>query len=234
MITFNLRSSIATALLSFVLGCCISFLLTGGCNNTSPSTSELITIEKLQKDFQDKQTAYQARISELQKKNATLQQELSSTQVELFTIKLKTKQKEKAIKKLVLPRTKPGLPARELLRKVNGKIVAIDSSVSSCDSLAIAVMEYLDENVVKDSLYEKQISLQDSVIRVKDVEITIRDSLYREIKTNFALSLAQQQLLAEQNGLFQKQLKRQKRRSKLLAFGSVILTGIVTNYFLNH
>jgi len=234
MITFNQKSTISIALLSFVVGCCFSFLLMGGCSNTEKAAAELVTVEKLQKDLQDKENSYQAAISELRKKNLALQQELTSTQVELFAVKIKTKQKETTIKKLVQPKEKPGLPARELLKKVNGKIVAIDSSLSPCDSLAVAVLEYMDENSAKDSLYERQISLQDSIINVKDVEITARDSLYREVKTGFTLSLTQQKLLAGQNSSLHKQLRRQKRRNMFLSIGGIILSGLATNYFLNH
>lgn len=233
MITFHLKSSVAITVLSFLAGCCIAFLLTSDCGQ-SGHKAQLITIEKLKKDVQDKEHYYQDKISELHRKNASLQQELSSAQVELFSLSLKAKQKEAAIKKMVEPRIRPGLSAKQFIRKVNGQTFSVDSSLSPCDSLAVAVMEYIGDNTAKDSLYKKQITLQDSIIQVKSVEITIRDSLHREIKTSLAVSLAQQQLLADQNSLLQKQLKRQKRRSRLLSIGGIILTGFATNYFLNH
>lgn len=229
----NFRASILIAVICFVLGSVLTLVLSGKCSNDQ-TTQNAIAAKELEKQMQDKETAYQTRISELQKKNQQLQQELTSTQVELFSIKIKTKKKEATIKKLIQPKAAPGLPAKELLRKVNKSIVAIDSSLSPCDSLAQEVSEYLDDNAIKDSLYEAQASLQDSVIAVKDATITAKDSLYGELKTSFNTSLVQQQFLATENTNLKKQLKRQKRRSKFLTIGATILSAVATNYLLSH
>jgi hypothetical protein len=229
----NFRASILIAVICFVLGSVLTLVLSGKCSNDE-TNKNVVAAKNLEKQMQDKETAYQSRISELQKKNQNLMQELSSVKVELISFKLKTKTKEATIKKLIQPKAAPGLPARDLLKKVNGSSVSIDSSLSPCDSLAYEISGYIEDNIIKDSLYETQIGIQENVIATMDAVITTKDSLYRDIKSSFTTSLMQQELLAGQNNLLQKQLKRQKRRSKLLTIGTMILSGIATNYLLNH
>lgn len=229
----NFRSSALIAIICFVLGSATTFILTGNCGDENEQEN-IIAAEKLQKQLTDKEAAYQTRISELQKMNSDLIQELTSVQSELFIIKLKTKSKEASIKKRIQPKTTPGLPAKDLLKKAGKPITTIDSSISSCDSLVQEVAEYLEADAVKDSLYETQITLLDSMVAVKDAIIYEKDFLYNELKINFATSLEQQQILASENSLLKKRLKKQKRRSRLFTLGATIIAGIAANYLLSH
>ncbi len=227
----NLKSSLRIAVLCFVLGFAGAFLLMGQCNDSNISTQDIAQVKELEKQIATKETAFQIKISELQKRNQQLQQELTSTQVELFTIKLKSKKKEDNIKNLIQPK---GLPAKELLKKVGKSAIAIDNSLSPCDSLAREVSEYIEVNAVKDSLYDTKIGLQDSVIAVKDSVVNTQVKFNQELKANLSTSLEQQEFLSKENAKLKKKLIRQKRRSKLINIGAMILSGLATNYFLNH
>lgn len=227
----NLKSSLLIAVICFVLGFAGAFLLMGQCNDSDTSTQSIVQVKELEKQIASKETVFQTKLSELQKRNQQLQQELTSTQVELFTIKLKSKKKEDNIKKLIQPK---GLPAKELLKKVGKPAIAIDNNLSPCDSLAEEVSEYIEVNAIKDSLYETKIGLQDSVIAVKDSVINTHVKFNRELKAGFSTSLEQQELLSAENAKLKKKIKRQKRRSKLINIGAMILSGLATNYFFNH
>lgn len=231
MISFNLRSSIAIALICFFLGFVGSAFLLGSCNNDKETEKSSLIIKNLEQQVKDTEAVYQQKVSELETKNRQLQKELTSTQIELFRIKLKTKERETRIKKLVQPN---GLPAKDLLKKVKDSSTGINNNPSPCDSLAAEVSEYIKETVIKDSLYETQIGLQDSVIAVKDSIITHQSKLYSELRTSFLFSLEQQKELISENQLLHKKLKRQKRRSKIISFGMMVLSGAAVNYLMNH
>lgn len=230
MISFNLRSSIAIALICFILGFVSCAFLLGNCNNNEETKKSSLIIKNLEQQVKDTEAVYQKKVSELETKNRQLQKELTNTQIELFRIKLKTKEREIRIKKLVQPK---GLPAKELLQKVKDSSIGINNYSLFCDSLAVEVSEYIKETAVKDSLYEMHIGLQDSVITVKDSIITHQSKLYSELKTSFSLSLEQQKNLISENQLLHKKLKRQKRRSRIISFGMMVLSGAAVNYIMN-
>ena len=107
-------------------------------------------------------------------------------------------------------------------------------SFSTCDSLKNEVSEYITQNQLKDSLYESHVVTLDSVIAVKDSLITVKNELYYKLKTLFNQSLTQQQSLMLDNRFLQKKLKRQKFKSKVVAIGLAIVTGLATDYLIHH
>ncbi|MEI9909787.1 MAG: hypothetical protein WDO71_08975 [Bacteroidota bacterium] len=146
---------------------------------------------------------------------------------QLDAAKTKTKASATTIKKIIGPK---GYPAKELLKKVNQPTVEIDNSLSPCDSLAQEVSEYIQNTELKDSLYEAQISLQDSVINVKDLVISASIKQFEKLSTVFDQSIQEQLRLVSENKQLRKQVKRQKRNGKLLAFGTAVLSGLATHY----
>lgn len=231
MISFNLRSSIAIALICFILGFVGCAFLLGSCNNDKETDKSSLIVKNLEQQVKDSEAVFQKKVSELETKNRQLQKELTNIQIELFRIKLKTNERETRIKKLVQPKR---LPAKDLLKKVKDSSISIINAPASCDSLAMEVSEYLKETAIKDSLYESQIVLQDSVIALKDSIITHQSTLYSELKTSFSLSLEQQKELISENQQLYKKLKRQKRRSRIVGFGMMVLSGAAVNYLMNH
>jgi hypothetical protein len=87
---------------------------------------------------------------------------------------------------------------------------------------------------LKDSLYEEQIVKQDSLIAGKDSIIENKSRLHQELQTLFEQSLAQQQILVKENTGLRKQFKRQKFRSKIVAVGLTVLSGLASNYLIQH
>lgn len=226
MISFNLKSSLAIAVICFVLGFCTAFLLLGDCNSDSPNEN-LVKPEVLQQKADSIEACYQIKITELENKNLQLQTELSATKVQLNAIKAKTKTKAATIKKMIVPQ---GYPTKELLKKIDPASVVMDSSLSPCDSLVQEVSGYIQDNELKDSLYEVQVILQDNIIAGKDSIIAIKTSQYIDLSTVFDQSVKQQETLFSENKFLRKQVKRQKRNGRLLALGTAILSGLATHY----
>jgi hypothetical protein len=227
---FDITSSIALVLVGLVSGFCLTFLFKGCYNETTVPHQKVISTEDLKKQAADKEAIYQTKIAELENKNLQLQTELKTTKEQLVSIKSKTKQRENTIKKIIEPK---GLPAKELLDRVK-PLLSIDSSLSPCDSLVQEVNVYMEENAVKDSLYESEISTLDSMVAVKDSVIKFKTELHSQWVEVFTKALDQQDILQKENDQLRKQFKRQKRKSKLVTIGLMILSAAGANYLLHH
>lgn len=225
---FNIQISIVTLVLGILVGILVSLLLDLSYNDllaaNPPDNSEV-----LRKEMAAKEAVHLTKISDLEKKNEKLSEELKSTREQLSTIKSKTKEREKTIKKLIEPK---GFPAKDLLEKVN-KSVTIDSSLTPCDSLAVEVTSYIQENAVKDSLYESQIKTMDSIVSVKDSVIQLKAERHNDLTNLLDQSLDKQDILVNENLQLRKQFKRQKLKSKLVTVGLMILSGTAANYLLH-
>lgn len=226
MISFNLKSSLAIALICFVLGCCTALLLIGSCNNNNREPN-FIQPDLLKKQADSIEDNYGTKITELETRNRLLHEELNTTKAELNAVKTKAKSKAATIKKLI---EREGYPAKELLKKIDPSTVAIDSSLSLCDSLAQEVSEYIHLNETKDSLYEVQIGTQDNIISGKDSVIAFKTEEHNALNGLFNQSLKEQVRLLSENKQLQKRIKRQKLKGKLLALGTAILSGLATHY----
>lgn len=223
----NVQLSIVTLILGVLVGVLVSLLLDLSYNDLL-STSPPDNTEVVRKEMAAKETVHLTKISELEKKTEKLSEELKSAQAQLSTIKSKTREREKTIKKMIEPK---GLPAKELLERVN-KSVAVDTSLSPCDSLTQEVTGYIEENALKNSLYESQINTLDSIVAVKDSVIQLKTGLHKDLTVLFEQSLDKQDVLAKENLQLRKQFKRQKLKSKLITVGLMILSGTAANYLL--
>lgn len=230
MLTFKFKSSIALLLTGLVAGFCLSFLFNGCGNDSAIPHEKTIPAKDLKKEADAKEASYQAKITELENKNQHLKQALKSTQDQLAMLKTKTKLRETNIKKMIKPK---GYPAKELLQKMNSGFVT-DTGLSPCDSLVQEVSVYMQENSLKDSLYEEQIVKQDSLIAGKDSIIENKTKLQQNLQTLFEQSLMQQEILAKENTQLRKKFKRQKFRSKLVTLGVTVLSGLAANYLIQH
>ena len=231
MITLNLKTSITLLLLTFFAGFGISFLF-NGCDDKATATSVKIVPVKIFKNNQAILEAdYKAKITDLENRNQLFQQELKTAKEQLTAIRIKTKQRETDIKKRIDPK---GFSARELLNKVNLASATNDSKLSPCDSLTNEVSEYIRGNEVKDSLYESQLAILDSVIAVKDSVSVAKTKLHSELQILLNQSLQQQENLIQENNRFQKKIKRQKSRNRLITIGIMFLSATAAGYLLNH
>src|SRR6266540_2452301 len=149
MMSLNFKNILSLFLFGFGIGLFASFLFTG-CDETSISKKEVaIKPKELKKQADTIQQNYQKQITDLQDQNLELQQNLEVTQGLLDLEKQLCKQKEEQIKKLIEPK---GYPAKALIAKMDTL-----KSVSDCDTLASLVVQYIDGNHRKDSLYEVQL-----------------------------------------------------------------------------
>ncbi len=237
MISLKFKSSTWIAITCFVLGLCCAFLLTGSCSGSS-SRDPLFTAEKLKKQADSLQTAYQEKISTLEKTNIELHSRLSQTKAELQTLKSKNKSKAATIKKITQP---PGYPARNLLFNSSTEELpsysssyqptSIDTSATRCDSLTSLINEYLQEVEEKDSLYELVLSQQDSLLTIKNEQITLQSSQLKSLSGLLDDALLGQQTLARENSHLQKKIKRHRRGTRLLTLGTALISGFATHYF---
>ncbi|MBL7725396.1 MAG: hypothetical protein JNK27_14710, partial [Chitinophagaceae bacterium] len=106
------------------------------------------------------------------------------------------------------------------------------SMLVDCDSLRIKAVQLTVSNAGKDSLYDRVIEKQEQQIVKKDSAIQLHRQQYISLKNSFDESITQQRSLLDQNKLFQKQLKRQRIKSKLLSGLTIIAAGITTHYLL--
>ena len=144
------------------------------------------------------------------------------------SIKSQTKKRETTIKKILEPK---GMAANDLLEKV-GHSVPVDSSLSPCDSLANEVSQYLEENTLKDSLYETHISKLDSTISIKDSIIQLKNKMHIDLSNTVSKLLNDHETLLRENKALRKEFKRQKRKGKLVTVGLMILSATAANYLL--
>jgi hypothetical protein len=223
MISFNLKSSLAIALICFVCGFVLAMMLINGCNHPVPQG--YVKRDVLQKQADSVRSVYQTKLSLLQSSNAKLVRELDSVRSKLANQKLKTKGKAEAIKKMVTPK---GYPAKELLRK-NDTSYSGENNPTPCDSLAEAVTSYLEETELKDSLYESEVAIQDSIISGKDSIIEMQTTQFNKLSLVFDNALKQSKLLESENRSLQKKLRRQKLKGKFQVVIAAVLSGFATH-----
>ena len=223
----NIGIPVITLILGILIGLLSWFLF-------DLSASDLLTpssvdnSETIKKEIAAKEALHQEKITELENKNAALQKDLNTVKEQLASIKSQTKKREATIKKILEPK---GMAAKDLLEKV-GHSVPVDSSLSPCDSLANEVSEYIEENLVKDSLYETQIGKLDSTIVIKDSIIQLKSKMHIDLSNTVSKLLNDREALFRENKAIRKQFKRQKRKGKFVTVGLMILTATAANYLL--
>ena len=223
----NIGVPVITLILGILIGLLSYFLFDFSANDLL-TTSSVDNSETIKKEIAAKEALHLEKITELENKNEALQNDLNTVKEQLVSIKSQTKKRETTIKKILEPK---GMAAKDLLEKV-GHSIPVDSSLSPCDSLANEVSEYIEENELKDSLYETQTNKLDSTIAIKDSMIQLKSKMHIDLSNTISKLLNDQETLLRENKTLQKQFKRQKRKSKLVTVGLMILTATAANYLL--
>jgi hypothetical protein len=223
----NVKMSIAMLIGGLITGFFLS-LFFQGCDNSAANTA-IVAPAEIKNQLTEKVAAYEQKIADLESKNANLQKQLKTAKDQLVAAKIKVQQRETNIKKRIEP---AGFPAKELLNKVQPH-ATVDSDLSPCDSLLQDVGAYMEENAVKDSLYEVQINTLDSIVGVKDSVIAEKTKINKSVTEAFTKSLEQQEVLLKENNQLRNKSKRQKRRTKLATIGLMILSALGGNH-LSH
>lgn len=241
MFTYRLKTLVILFFIGLLIGFFSSVLFVG-CNTNGPEPAiTTLTPSEQRKQAAITQAHYQQLIATLQQQNRQLTQSLSNTKALLAKAKQQTSQRQERIKQLLATDTNTngeiGFSAKALLQKVRGKSTMDTSgaaaTVSPCDSLKEEVSSYIQENALKDSLYEAQQHTQDSIIAVKDSTIAIQQQQISAQQLLFDASIQQQEILLKENRGLHKQNKQQRRRGKLLAVGSAILAAVAVNFIFS-
>ena len=190
----------------------------------------IIPAKDLKKQADTTESKYQQKIVDLESRNRELEQNLNTTEELLAQAKQKVKQTETRIKLI----TGLNISPPKQLSGSTDSLQADNNKISPCDSLVTVVGDYILENNEKDSLYDEQITTMDSLSRNKDSVIQTSAESYNSLHRLFDQSLDQQQSLQKQNLQLQKQVNRQRLKSKLVTIGLLFLSGTATNYLLHH
>lgn len=228
MISFRFKLSVYFLISGFILGFFTAFFFMPGNPDTNTSRSSAATTKQLSKEVATIEKNYQNRIVVLQTRNSELQQKLTTTQSSLEQAKQSVKQKEGAVKKLA--QANNTLKRKRSIENYN--IPFFDEPPCNCDSLKIEVVEYINENHRKDSLYEIQLSTMDSVVVVKDSIVHTTEGLYNSLHQIYDKAIAAQQVLQNENHVLKKKEKRRKVKNKIITAGLMILTGTAANFLL--
>jgi len=213
-----------------IIGFFLSLFVQGCGYSATTHNTAIVSPETIKNDLAEKVAVYEQKIGDLETKNIDLQKQLKAAKNQLSAAKTKVQQRETNIKKRIEP---AGFPANELLNKVR-PAPKVETGLSACDSLVQDVAAYIEENAVKDSLYEVQINTLDSIVDVKDSVIVEKTKINKTVTEAFTKSLEQQEVLIKENQQLRSKSKRQKRRSKLATIGLMILSALGGKQLSHH
>jgi septal ring factor EnvC (AmiA/AmiB activator) len=84
-----------------------------------------------------------------------------------------------------------------------------------------------------DSLFRQVIQQQDTLLNIKDTLIAVHQSAYASLRVSFEQSWQQQEALLQTNKQLTKDLKKQRRKTKLIAVSSILVTGLMAGYLIS-
>jgi hypothetical protein len=213
----NILSFLFGLLLGIALTLLFQFLTV---DDYSPPVKK-VEIKSIEKHVAKSEVTYTKTIDSLKVKSAKLQVQLSDTKTELT----KAKQRASSLQTTVY----------ELLdKRLENDTKGNTGNDTSCDSLMITVDDLMQSSNLKDSLYEKVTSNLEEQVKNKDSTLVLKEAQYLDIKAAFSKSIDNQKELLDQNKLLDKQVKKQKFKSKVLSAALFILTGAAANYIIHH
>lgn len=168
---------------------------------------QIVAAAKQEQQQQLKQ--YEARLEQMAKQHAKLDEQLTMTRQELS--KAKTVHATKAA------------AARRLTSRQQANA---DTTVArSCDSLATATLQLIATGEAQDSLYDQTITLMEQEAANKDSVILFQKERVGELQQSLASAMDGNQQLAETNNALLKQIKRHNRKQRLLSAVALIASG---------
>ena len=184
-----------------------------------PSVSKKSVVE-VKKEVAQSEVVYAGHIDSLKKKNTKLEQELVVTKRTLTEVKQQNHSLKVQVYALIDRRKEPTVQLQEM--------------DNDCDSLITTVEYLMQSSTEKDSLYEVVALNTEEQLKNKDSTITLKDEQYKKLKTSFEKSLSNQEQLIDENKLLDRQVKKQKLKSKFLSAAILIISGAAVNHFLQH
>ena len=205
--------------------------LFSGCNNTSSKNFTISTLKPsiLQKQVATTEKKYELQIDSLKQHSVDLSKNLKTTNQHLDKAKEKNFMLQMQVYDLIDSKK------ADEVDKVNGVgNVETENSFNDCDSLQSTVLNLLENNKEKDSLYEVVSTNLSTQIRNKDSTLLIQENKYTDLRQLFDTSIAQQQILYDQNKSLVKHVKRQRIKRKFISVAAIVLSGITANYLIKH
>ena len=211
--------------------------LFSGCNNTTPKNFTISTLKPsiLQKQVVTTEKKYELQIDSLKQHSVDLSKNLKTTNQHLDKAKEKNFVLQMQVYDLIDSRNVykvdkvNSIDNGELINKVDEA-----NSLNNCDNLKTTVLNLLENNKEKDSLYETVNANLTNQIRNKDSTLLIQENKYTDLRQIFDTSMAQQQILYDQNKSLVKHFKRQRIKRKFISVAAIVLSGITANYLIKH
>ena len=216
-----MKNNILSFLFGLLLGIALTLLFQFLMIDDYTPPVKKIEIKSIEKQVSTSEVNYAKTVDSLRNQSVKLQVQLSDTKTELS----KAKQRAYSLQVTVYE-----LLDKRLENEANGNA----NNATSCDSLIVTVEDLMHSSSVKDSLYEKVNSNLEEQVKNKDSTIALKEAQYLDIKSAFKKSIENQNELLDQNRLLDKQVKKQKFKSKVLSAALFILTGAAANYIIHH
>lgn len=216
-----MKNNILSFLFGLLLGIALTLLFQFLMIDDYTPPVKKVEIKSIEKQVSKSEVNYTKTVDSLRSQSVKLQVQLSDAKTEL------TKAKQRAYSLQV---TVYELLDKRLENEANGNA----NNTTSCDSLIVTVEDLMHSSSVKDSLYEKVNSNLEEQVKNKDSTIALKEEQYLDIKSAFKKSIENQNELLDQNKLLDKQVKKQKFKSKVLSAALFILTGAAANYIIHH
>jgi hypothetical protein len=209
----------AAFVIGLIVGIAISFLYCTTLNNPPPSKPIAKITTELKKEVAKSEVNYSKAVDSLEKQSVKLQFELADTKTELS----KAKQKNYSLQLTIY-----GL----IDKQSEGK--QLGDNNNDCDSLIVTVEQLMQSSSEKDRIYEKTTTNLEDQLKNRDSTIILKERQYTDIKSAFDKSLQSSNEVVTLNKQLNKQVKRQKFKSKVLSAALFILTGAAANYIIHH
>jgi hypothetical protein len=215
----NLKT-ILTLLTGIIIGICCCQLFSCNNNVVLPNiTTQNTATKTIEKQVQQGTQHYQQAMDSLQKHNVVLTKQLTATKQNLANIKQKNTVLQTQVYDLI-----------------DTKKYAVDTLITSnnCVALENKIVELIQCNNTKDSVYDTVLATLELQVKNKDSMLQTKDTLVNTLHTAIDKSLTQQGFLSEQNKMYHTQFKRQKFKNKFVAVGVLIVGGLLANQLIQH
>ena len=206
--------------IGLALGLFLSHMYRTFYDNVSPVVITKESPKKLEAQVSRNENTYSKTFDSLKRQSVKLQIDLKDTKAALNTVKAKNYSLQ--------------VQVYDLLDRHFEKKQRNNSDGGNCDSLASTVEELMQTSNEKDSLYEQASLNLEEQIKNKDSTIAVKDQQYQEIKEAFKKSTEEWKNAINENKSLNKNVKRQKFKSKILSTVLLIFAGAATNYLIQH
>lgn len=172
-----------------------------------------IATQEMKQQVSSIETSYQEQIRYWIGKNMVLQNRIQQTDLELERSRMKEKSMQGKILALI---------------SESKTLTDTFSIISNCDTLKEQITEFIAETNIKDSLCNTEITDLKMVIQNQDSAMVVCQSSFTMLKQVTDSSFALQTRLTDELNRANKQLRKERRKSKLLTAGIMILSGTTT------